>query len=167
MNLIQSGEGLNRKRLKFLKEEGVLSANRVQHTATNLTAVSTLPAYPADYGFASLHKQMSQFLEINLSHESHIYVYTHTCIYIYMYTHTHTHILLVSFLWRTLIQLLMQEFGRKLCSWRKSYVQSRQHIKKQRHYFANKGTSSQSCGFSSSHVWMWELDYKESWAPKN
>ena len=40
-------------------------------------------------------------------------------------------------------------------------------IKKQRHYFANKGLSSQSCGFSSSHVWMWELDYKESWAPKN
>ena len=40
-------------------------------------------------------------------------------------------------------------------------------IKKQRHYFANKGLSSQSCDFSSSHVWMWELDYKESWAPKN
>ena len=43
----------------------------------------------------------------------------------------------------------------------------RQHIKKQRHYFANKGPSSQNYGFSSSHVWMWELDYKESWAPKN
>ena len=43
----------------------------------------------------------------------------------------------------------------------------RQCIKKQRHYFANKGPSSQSYGFSSSHVWMWELDYKESWAPKN
>ena len=43
----------------------------------------------------------------------------------------------------------------------------RQHIKKQRHYFANKGPSSQSYGFSSGHVWMWELDYKESWAPKN
>ena len=43
----------------------------------------------------------------------------------------------------------------------------RQHIKKQRHYFANKGPSSQSYGFSSSHVWMWELDYEESWAPKN
>ena len=43
----------------------------------------------------------------------------------------------------------------------------RQHIKKQRHYFANKGPSSQCYGFSSSHVWMWELDYKESWAPKN
>jgi len=40
-------------------------------------------------------------------------------------------------------------------------------IKKQRHYFANKGPSSQSCIFSSSHVWMWELDYKESWALKN
>ena len=39
--------------------------------------------------------------------------------------------------------------------------------KKQRHYFANKGPSSQGYGFSSSHVWMWELDYKESWAPKN
>ena len=43
----------------------------------------------------------------------------------------------------------------------------RQHIKKQRHYFANKGPSSHGYGFSSSHVWMWELDYKESWAPKN
>ena len=41
------------------------------------------------------------------------------------------------------------------------------NIKKQRHYFANKGPSSQGYGFSSSHVWMWELDYKESWAPKN
>ena len=48
-----------------------------------------------------------------------------------------------------------------------SYDQPRQHIKKQRHYFANKGPSSQSYGFSSSHVWMWELDYKESWALKN
>ena len=45
--------------------------------------------------------------------------------------------------------------------------QPRQHIKKQRHYFVNKGPSSQGYGFSSSHVWMWELDYKESWAPKN
>ena len=40
-------------------------------------------------------------------------------------------------------------------------------MKKQRHYFANKGPSSQGYGFSSSHVWMWELDHKESWAPKN
>ena len=43
----------------------------------------------------------------------------------------------------------------------------RQHIKKQRHYFADQGLSSQSYGFSSSHVWMWELDCKESWALKN
>ena len=52
-------------------------------------------------------------------------------------------------------------------SWKKSYDQPRQHIKKQRHYFVNKGPSSQNYGFSSSHVWMWEWDYKESWAPKN
>ena len=49
----------------------------------------------------------------------------------------------------------------------KNYDKPRQHIKKQRHYFANKGPSSQIYGFSSGHVWMWELDYKESWAPKN
>ena len=49
----------------------------------------------------------------------------------------------------------------------KSYDQPRQHIKKQKYYFGNKGPSSQSYGFSSSHVWMWELDYKENWAPKN
>ena len=46
-------------------------------------------------------------------------------------------------------------------------LQPRQHIKKQRHYFANKGLSSQSYGFSSSHCWIWELYHKESWAPKN
>ena len=45
--------------------------------------------------------------------------------------------------------------------------QPRQHIKKHRHYFANKGPSSQSYGFSSSHILMWQLDYKESWALKN
>ena len=45
--------------------------------------------------------------------------------------------------------------------------QPKQNIKKQRHYFANKGLSSQSYGFSSSHVWMWKLDYKESWVQKN
>ena len=49
---------------------------------------------------------------------------------------------------------------------KKIYDQSRQHIKKQSHYFANKGPSSQRYGFSSSHVWMWELDYKESWTLK-
>ena len=51
--------------------------------------------------------------------------------------------------------------------WKKSYDQPRQHIKKQRYYFANKGLSSQSYGFSSSHVYMWEVDYNESWEPKN
>ena len=50
---------------------------------------------------------------------------------------------------------------------RKYYGQPRQHIKKQRHYAANKGPCSQSYGFSSGHVWMWELVYKESWVPKN
>ena len=50
-----------------------------------------------------------------------------------------------------------------LTPWKKSYDQPRQHIKKQRHYFFNKAPSSQGCGFSSSHVWMRELDYKESW----
>ena len=54
-----------------------------------------------------------------------------------------------------------------LALWKKSYDQPRQHIKKQRHYFANKSSSSQSNGFSSSHVWMWELNYKESWELNN
>ena len=48
------------------------------------------------------------------------------------------------------------------CSWKESYDQQREHIKKQRHYFANKGPSSQGYDFSSGHVWMQELDYKES-----
>ena len=52
-------------------------------------------------------------------------------------------------------------------SWKESYDQPKQYIKKQRYYFANKGPSSQGYGFTSGHVWMWELDYKESWAPKN
>ena len=51
-----------------------------------------------------------------------------------------------------------------LTPWKESYDQPRQHIKKQRHYFANKDLSSQGYGFSSGHVWMWELNYKESWA---
>ena len=54
------------------------------------------------------------------------------------------------------------------CSLEEKLWPPREHIKKQRHYFANKGgASSQSYGFSSSHVWMWELDYKESYVPKN
>ena len=54
-----------------------------------------------------------------------------------------------------------------LASWKESYDQPRHLIRKQRHYFANKGRSSQGCGFSSSHVWKWELDYKESWVLMN
>ena len=54
-----------------------------------------------------------------------------------------------------------------LAPWKESYDQPRQLIKNQRHHFANKGLSSQGCGFSSGHVWMWELDYKENWCPKN
>jgi len=62
----------------------------------------------------------------------------------------------------------LQPWNKKtLTPWEKSYDQPRQHIKKQRRYFANKGPSSQGYGLSSSHVWMWDLDYKESWAPKN
>ena len=57
--------------------------------------------------------------------------------------------------------------SKTLAQWEKSYDQPRQHINKQRHCFANKDPSSQSHGFSSSHVRMWELDYKESWVPKN
>ena len=50
---------------------------------------------------------------------------------------------------------------------KKGYDKPRQGIQKQRHYFGNKCLYSQSYGFSSSHVWVWELDYKESWVPKN
>ena len=53
------------------------------------------------------------------------------------------------------------------CSLEESYDQPSQHFKKQRHYFADKGPSSQSCGFSSSHLCMWELVLKESWVLKN
>ena len=49
-----------------------------------------------------------------------------------------------------------------LTPWKESYDQTRQHIKKQRHYFVNKGPSSQGYGFSSSHVWMWELDIRKA-----
>ena len=54
-----------------------------------------------------------------------------------------------------------------LTPWKKSYDKPRQHTIKQRHYFANKGLPGQSYGFSSSRVWMWELDCEESWPPKN
>ena len=54
-----------------------------------------------------------------------------------------------------------------ICSLEGKLWQPTQHVKKQRHCFVNKGTSSQRYGFSSSHVWMWELEYKKSWALKN
>ena len=78
--------------------------------------------------------------------------------------------------WQTLFGRGLQNNCRWWCSheikkafatWKKSYDQPRQHIEKQRHYFADKDPSSQSYGFSSSHVWMWELDHKEGWALKN
>ena len=76
--------------------------------------------------------------------------------------------------WQTLfvwapksLKMVIAAMKLKDTSWEKSYDQPRQHIKKQRHYFANKDPSSQGYGFSSSRVWMWELDYKECWAPKN
>ena len=53
------------------------------------------------------------------------------------------------------------------CSLEKSYDKPRQHIKNQRRYFANRGLCSKSCGFSYSHVWMWELDHKEGWVLEN
>ena len=60
-----------------------------------------------------------------------------------------------------------QKVFKKFAPRKKSYDQPRQHVKKQRHYFANKVVSNRSYSFSSSHVWMWELDYKDSWVLKN
>ena len=57
--------------------------------------------------------------------------------------------------------------SKDICSLEEKLWPTWQHVKKQRCYFANKGPSSQSCGFSSSHVWMWQLDHKEGWALKN
>ena len=65
------------------------------------------------------------------------------------------------------LQIVIAAMKLKDTPWKESYDQSRQHIKKQRHYFANKGLSGQGYSFSSGHVWMWELDCKESWALKN
>ena len=59
------------------------------------------------------------------------------------------------------------EIKKVLSSWKESYDKPRQHIKKQRHYFASKGLYSQSYGFSSSHVRLWALDHKEGWVPNN
>ena len=54
-----------------------------------------------------------------------------------------------------------------LATWKKSYDKPRQHIKKQRRYFTDKGLYSPSYGFFCNHVWMWELDCREGWVPKN
>ena len=59
------------------------------------------------------------------------------------------------------------EIKRHLLLGRKVMTNLDSIFKKQRHYFANKGPSSQGYGFSSSHVWMWELDCEEGWALKN
>ena len=56
------------------------------------------------------------------------------------------------------------EIKRHLTPWKESYDQPTQHTIKRRHHFVNKGPSSQGYDFSSGHVWMWEVDYKESWA---
>ena len=56
---------------------------------------------------------------------------------------------------------------KNLCSWEGKLWRPRQYIKKQRHHFADKGAYSQIYGFSSSYLWMWELDHKEFWTPKN
>ena len=76
--------------------------------------------------------------------------------------------------WQTLfwgspksLQMGLKPWNQKmLASWKKSYDQPRQYIKKQGHYSANKGPSSQSYGFSSSHIWIWELDHRDAWVPK-
>ena len=65
------------------------------------------------------------------------------------------------------LQIVIAAMKIKDTSWKESYYQPRQYIKKQRHYFADRGPSGQSYGFSISHVWMQELDYNESWALKN
>ena len=57
--------------------------------------------------------------------------------------------------------------SKTITPWKESYDQPREHIKNQGHYFVNKGPSSQVYGFSCGHVWMWELDCEEGWAPKN
>ena len=62
---------------------------------------------------------------------------------------------------------MFQYYLKMFAPWTKGYDRPRQHIKKQRHYFTNKVPSSQNYGFSSSHVWMGALDYKESWVLKN
>ena len=72
-----------------------------------------------------------------------------------------------SWAWKSLHMVTTATKLKYTCSLEESYDKPRQRIKKQRHYFADKGPSSQGYGFSSGHVWIWELDHKESWAQKN
>ena len=65
------------------------------------------------------------------------------------------------------LQMVTAAMKLKDTPWKESYHQPRQNIKKQRDYFVKKGPSSQGYGFSSGHVWMWELDCEEGWVPKN
>ena len=83
--------------------------------------------------------------------------------------HSKWKLCLTLFLWAPKpLQMVIAAMDLKtLAPWKESYEKPRQHIKKQRHYFANKGLSRQDYGFSIGHVWMWELEYKESWALKN
>ena len=75
--------------------------------------------------------------------------------------------------WQTIflgskIRRWLQAWSKKMrAPWKKSYDKPRKPIKKQRHYFANKGPHSQRYGFSNCQIWMWELDHKEGWALKN
>ena len=65
------------------------------------------------------------------------------------------------------LQMVTAAMKLKDTPWKESDGKPRQCVKKQRRHFADKGPYSQRYGFSSSHVWMWELDHKENWAPKN
>ena len=77
-------------------------------------------------------------------------------------------IIIIIFWFQNNCRWWVQPWNQKmLAPWKKSFDQPRQHIKKQRHYSANKGQSSQDYGFSSNHVWMWKLECKEIWVPKN
>ena len=78
--------------------------------------------------------------------------------------------IVIDFIWGAPKSLQMVTAAMKLkdtWSLEESFGQPQQHIEKQIHYFANKDSYSHSYGFSTSHVWMWALNYKESWALKN
>ena len=64
-------------------------------------------------------------------------------------------------------QWLQPRDEKTLAPWKENYDKPRQHIQKQRHHFSDKGPYSQTYCFPISHVWMWELDHKEGWAPRS